>query len=77
MPYREFESLERYRFSPHQPNLRYLIQSLRMKATHLLEETHAYMLLKRMPAKVHGGVTCFFRPRTVPDGSFNNFFVRA
>lgn len=48
-----------------------------MKATHLLEETHAYMLLKRMPAKVHGRVTCFFRPRTVPDGSFNNFFVRA
>jgi putative acyl-CoA dehydrogenase len=27
-------------------------------------------------AKVNGGVTCFFLPRTMPDGSFNNFFVQ-
>ncbi len=27
-------------------------------------------------AKVNGGVTCFFLPRTLPDGSFNNFFVQ-
>jgi putative acyl-CoA dehydrogenase len=27
-------------------------------------------------AKVDGGVTCFFLPRTLPDGSFNNFFVQ-
>ena len=26
--------------------------------------------------KVNGGVTCFFLPRTLPDGSFNNFFVQ-
>jgi putative acyl-CoA dehydrogenase len=27
-------------------------------------------------AKVNGGVTCFFLPRTLPDGSYNNFFVQ-
>ncbi len=27
-------------------------------------------------AKVNGGVTCFFLPRTLPDGSFNRFFVQ-
>lgn len=27
-------------------------------------------------AKVDGGVTCFFLPRTLPDGSFNRFFVQ-
>ncbi|MCW5236912.1 acyl-CoA dehydrogenase family protein [Verminephrobacter eiseniae] len=27
-------------------------------------------------AKVHGGVTCFFLPRTLPDGSYNRFFVQ-
>ena len=27
-------------------------------------------------AKVDGGVTCFFLPRTLPDGSFNPFFVQ-
>lgn len=27
-------------------------------------------------AKVNGGVTCFFLPRTLPDGGFNNFFVQ-
>ena len=27
-------------------------------------------------AKVAGGVTCFFLPRTLPDGSFNRFFVQ-
>ncbi|MCA0422296.1 MAG: acyl-CoA dehydrogenase family protein, partial [Proteobacteria bacterium] len=27
-------------------------------------------------AKVGGGVTCFFLPRTLPDGSFNRFFVQ-
>ncbi len=26
--------------------------------------------------KVNGGVTCFFLPRTLPDGSFNRFFVQ-
>jgi putative acyl-CoA dehydrogenase len=27
-------------------------------------------------AKVNGGVTCFFLPRTLPDGGFNRFFVQ-
>ncbi len=27
-------------------------------------------------AKVNGGVTCFFLPRTLPDGSFNRFFIQ-
>lgn len=27
-------------------------------------------------AKVNGEVTCFFLPRTLPDGSYNNFFVQ-
>jgi putative acyl-CoA dehydrogenase len=27
-------------------------------------------------AKVAGGVTCFFLPRTLPDGSYNNFFLQ-
>ena len=27
-------------------------------------------------AKVDGGVTCFFLPRTLPEGSFNRFFVQ-
>ncbi|MFT3665164.1 acyl-CoA dehydrogenase family protein [Piscinibacter sp.] len=27
-------------------------------------------------AKVNGGVTCFFLPRTLPDGNFNRFFVQ-
>lgn len=27
-------------------------------------------------AKVNGGVTCFFLPRTLPDGSFNAFYVQ-
>ena len=27
-------------------------------------------------AKVNGGVTCFFLPRTLPDGSYNRFFVQ-
>ena len=27
-------------------------------------------------AKVGGGVTCFFLPRTLPDGSFNPFFIQ-
>jgi putative acyl-CoA dehydrogenase len=27
-------------------------------------------------AKVHGGVTCFFLPRTLPDGTHNRFFVQ-
>jgi putative acyl-CoA dehydrogenase len=27
-------------------------------------------------AKVNGEVTCFFLPRTLPDGSFNRFFVQ-
>lgn len=27
-------------------------------------------------AKVNGAVTCFFLPRTLPDGSFNRFFVQ-
>jgi hypothetical protein len=27
-------------------------------------------------AKVSGGVTCFFLPRTLPDGSYNRFFVQ-
>ena len=27
-------------------------------------------------ATVGGGVTCFFLPRTLPDGSFNRFFVQ-
>lgn len=27
-------------------------------------------------AKVNGGVTCFFLPRTLPDGSFNHFYVQ-
>ena len=27
-------------------------------------------------AKVNGGVTCFFFPRTLPDGSFNRFFIQ-
>ena len=27
-------------------------------------------------AKVDGGVTCFFLPRTLPDGSWNRFFVQ-
>lgn len=27
-------------------------------------------------AKVGGGVTCFFLPRTLPDGSFNRFFLQ-
>ncbi len=27
-------------------------------------------------AKVAGGVTCFFLPRTLPDGSFNRFFIQ-
>ena len=27
-------------------------------------------------AKVSGGVTCFFLPRTLPDGSFNRFFIQ-
>ncbi|MBP2230905.1 putative acyl-CoA dehydrogenase [Azospirillum agricola] len=27
-------------------------------------------------AKVGGGVTCFFLPRTLPDGSYNRFFVQ-
>ncbi len=27
-------------------------------------------------AKVNGGVTCFFLPRTLPDGTFNRFFVQ-
>jgi len=27
-------------------------------------------------AKVKGGVTCFFLPRTLPDGSYNRFFVQ-
>ncbi|HLR13309.1 MAG TPA: acyl-CoA dehydrogenase family protein, partial [Burkholderiaceae bacterium] len=27
-------------------------------------------------AKVDGGVTCFFLPRTMPDGRFNRFFIQ-
>lgn len=27
-------------------------------------------------AKVDGGVTCFFLPRTLPDGRYNNFFIQ-
>lgn len=27
-------------------------------------------------AKVGGGITCFFLPRTLPDGSFNRFFIQ-
>jgi putative acyl-CoA dehydrogenase len=27
-------------------------------------------------AKVSGGVTCFFLPRTLPDGSYNRFFIQ-
>lgn len=27
-------------------------------------------------AKVHGGVTCFFLPRTLPDGGYNRFFIQ-
>ena len=27
-------------------------------------------------AKVDGGVTCFFLPRTLPDGSYNRFFIQ-
>lgn len=27
-------------------------------------------------ARVNGGVTCFFLPRTLPDGSYNRFFVQ-
>lgn len=27
-------------------------------------------------AKVNDGVTCFFLPRTLPDGSFNRFFIQ-
>lgn len=27
-------------------------------------------------AKAHGEVTCFFLPRTLPDGSFNRFFIQ-
>ncbi len=27
-------------------------------------------------AKVNGGVTCFFLPRTLPDGSYNHFFIQ-
>ena len=27
-------------------------------------------------AKVNGGVTCFFLPRTLPDGAYNRFFVQ-
>ena len=27
-------------------------------------------------AKVGGGVTCFFLPRTLPDGSYNRFFIQ-
>ncbi|MBF5007019.1 acyl-CoA dehydrogenase family protein [Diaphorobacter caeni] len=27
-------------------------------------------------AKVDGGVTCFFLPRTLPDGSFNRFYIQ-
>jgi putative acyl-CoA dehydrogenase len=27
-------------------------------------------------AKVNGGVTCFFLPRTLPDGSYNRFYVQ-
>ena len=27
-------------------------------------------------AKVDGGVTCFFLPRTLPDGSYNRFYVQ-
>jgi putative acyl-CoA dehydrogenase len=27
-------------------------------------------------AKVNGGVTCFFFPRTLPDGSYNRFFIQ-
>ena len=27
-------------------------------------------------AKVQGGVTCFFLPRTLPDGTYNNFFIQ-
>lgn len=27
-------------------------------------------------AKVNGGVTCFFLPRTLPDGSYNRFFIQ-
>lgn len=27
-------------------------------------------------AKVQGGVTCFFFPRTLPDGSYNRFFIQ-
>lgn len=27
-------------------------------------------------AKVAGGVTCFFLPRTLPDGSYNRFFIQ-
>ena len=27
-------------------------------------------------AKVDGGVTCFFLPRTMPDGSYNRFFIQ-
>lgn len=27
-------------------------------------------------AKVAGGVTCFFLPRTLPDGGFNRFFIQ-
>lgn len=27
-------------------------------------------------AKVNGGVTCFFLPRTLPDGTYNRFFIQ-
>jgi putative acyl-CoA dehydrogenase len=27
-------------------------------------------------AKVNGGVTCFFLPRTLPEGSYNRFFIQ-
>jgi putative acyl-CoA dehydrogenase len=27
-------------------------------------------------AKVNGGVTCFFLPRTLPDGNYNKFFIQ-
>ncbi len=27
-------------------------------------------------ARVNGGVTCFFLPRTLPDGSYNRFFIQ-
>jgi putative acyl-CoA dehydrogenase len=27
-------------------------------------------------AKVNGGVTCFFLPRTLPDGSYNRYFIQ-